>query len=108
MGTKNKPGKFDCYSAAKVDEPMFILLARDPLAPFLIAIWAQIRVDLGEDPNKVAEARQCADDCVKYLRENYPEKVERLKLIGERLTEMTDCGYGLPEQAIKIMHGEDT
>lgn len=31
MGTKNNPGKFDCYDAALPDEPMFVLLARDPV-----------------------------------------------------------------------------
>ena len=29
MGTKNNPGKFDCYEHAKPDEPMFVLLGRD-------------------------------------------------------------------------------
>ena len=26
MGTKNNPGKFDCYANAKPDEPLFVLL----------------------------------------------------------------------------------
>lgn len=26
MGSKNNPGKYDCYEAADPDEPMFILL----------------------------------------------------------------------------------
>ena len=43
MGSKNKPGKFDCYANALPDEPMFILLGRDKLAPFLTQIWAMIR-----------------------------------------------------------------
>ena len=30
MGTKNRPGLFDCYDAALPDEPSFHLLARDP------------------------------------------------------------------------------
>jgi len=40
MATKNNPGKFDCYANALRDEPMFILLARDPLAPELVEEWA--------------------------------------------------------------------
>lgn len=40
MGTKNNPGKFDCYENAKPDEPMFVLLARDDLAPHLTRLWA--------------------------------------------------------------------
>jgi hypothetical protein len=43
MGTKLKPGKFDCYDAAKDDEPMFTLLARDPLAPWLVEMWADMK-----------------------------------------------------------------
>lgn len=44
MGTKNKPGKYDCYANAEPDEPMFVLLARDPLAPFLVSLWAKMRM----------------------------------------------------------------
>lgn len=61
MGTKNNPGRFDCYDAADPDEPMFVLLARDPLAPMLVERWARIRRDeMDEDPAKVAEAFDCA------------------------------------------------
>jgi hypothetical protein len=31
MGTKNNPGSYDGHKAAESDEPMFVLLARDPL-----------------------------------------------------------------------------
>lgn len=64
MGTKNKPGKFDCYAAAHPDEPMFVLLGRDPLAPFLVDEWAHQRAATREmtEQNiaKVNEARECA------------------------------------------------
>lgn len=43
MGTKLNPGKFDCHASAGADEPLFTLLARDPLAPFLTSIWAAVR-----------------------------------------------------------------
>jgi hypothetical protein len=43
MGTKNNPGRFDCYRAAEPEEPMFVLLARDPLAGFLVSIWSSVR-----------------------------------------------------------------
>lgn len=45
MGTKNKPSEFDAYEKALPDEPMFTLLARDPLAPFLVSIWGSIRMN---------------------------------------------------------------
>ena len=65
MATKNNPGKFDCYENAKPDEPMFVLLARDKDAPALVDRWADKREAEGEDAEKVAEARLCAD----YMRE---------------------------------------
>jgi hypothetical protein len=44
MGTKNNPGKWDCYHNAEPDEPMFTLLARDRLAGHLVSIWSKIRM----------------------------------------------------------------
>lgn len=69
MGTKEKPGIFDCYHAAAPDEPMFVLLARDIRAPVLVEEWARQRTDLvrsGARPNtpdeweKIQEAWACA------------------------------------------------
>jgi len=60
MGTKNNPGDFDCYTNADPDEPMFILLGRDPLAPLLVEIWADVRAALVGGGPKIAEARNCA------------------------------------------------
>ena len=62
MGTKNNPGDYDCYQKAEADEPMFVLLARDRYAPILVMLWAELREAAGEDPDKVQEARDCADD----------------------------------------------
>ena len=61
MGTKNNPGKFDCYANAGPDEPMFVLLGRDPMAPELVRAWADWREGEGEDPGIVEEARECAE-----------------------------------------------
>ena len=67
MGTKNNPGRFDCYGNADADEPMFILLARDIDAPTIVEEWASMRaarVRIGEKPETdllmVDEARECA------------------------------------------------
>ena len=69
MGTKNTPGAFDCYDNALPDEPMFVLLARDPSAPELVRAWATRRhqaVSRGERPIDdmlmVDEAYRCARD----------------------------------------------
>ena len=61
MGTKNTPGRFDCYANAEPDEPMFILLGRDPMAGALVLEWAELRKARGEDPEKLAEAIACAE-----------------------------------------------
>jgi hypothetical protein len=60
MGTKNNPGKFDCYENAEPDEPMFILLGRDKHAPLLVRLWADLRAMEDEFGPKVDEARVCA------------------------------------------------
>ena len=61
MGTKNNPGKYDCYANAEPDEPMFVLLARDVRAPVLVRMWAEMSRLKGTAPEKVTEADQCAD-----------------------------------------------
>jgi hypothetical protein len=63
MGTKNNPGKYDCYTKAEPDEPMFVLLARDEHAPILVRMWVLLKESRGdgEVPPKIAEALRCAD-----------------------------------------------
>lgn len=68
MGTKNNPGDFDCYANADPDEPMFILLGRDPFAPMLVEFWAQLRADAGDAPEKVSEAKACSVAMREYLK----------------------------------------
>lgn len=61
MGTKVTPGTYDCYAKAAPDEPMFTLLGRDIHAADLVEQWARRAELAGEDPAKVAEARECAN-----------------------------------------------
>ena len=66
MGTKNNPGAFDCYANAEPDEPMFVLLGRDPLAPLLVMMWASMRLERADfeptdaEAAKIREAFVCA------------------------------------------------
>ena len=60
MGTKNNPGKFDCYEKAEPDEPVFVLLARDPRAALLVRLWAELALTDGQPSEKVDEAFNCA------------------------------------------------
>jgi hypothetical protein len=77
MGTKDKPAPFDCYANALPDEPMFILLARDPDFQRLVEEWAhqrQLDIRCGERPmsdmDMVCEAYKCAADGAQWRREN--------------------------------------
>lgn len=61
MGTKNNPGKFDCYAKAHPDEPMFTLLGRDPVAPVLVRMWITLRsrtADGEREREKLQEAHE--------------------------------------------------
>ncbi len=72
MGTRNKPGKWDCYSKLEPDEPHFVIMGRDPSASLLISLWAMLReqsiscVDTSNEGEKIEEARECSRDCLKY------------------------------------------
>lgn len=81
MGTKNNPGKFDCLSKAEPDEPMFVLLGRDPAAPILINLWADIRSRMGEEQEKVEEACACAEACMKWLYDHDKKGVFEAALV---------------------------
>lgn len=77
MSTKNSPGKFDRYTKAMPDEPMFVLLARDPHAPDLVRDWAIERAEaiaLGKRPpldvTMVVEAFECADHMERWRARN--------------------------------------
>lgn len=72
MATKENPGAFDCYANALPDEPMFILLARDPSAPLLVERWAIDRdaaILRGERPAGDMAAVREAGACAAAMRE---------------------------------------
>lgn len=71
MGTKNKPGSYDCYENAHPDEPMFVLLGRDPAAAAIVRLWTSLRERLGEkDIGMLAEASACANAMEAWAREH--------------------------------------
>jgi hypothetical protein len=79
MGTKLLPGEFDCYHNAEADEPMFVLLARDPSAPETVRMWANLREHLiysGKKPESdramIEEALACADAMEEWRKKNRP------------------------------------
>lgn len=70
MGTKDNPGKFDCYANAAPDEPMFILLARDKHAPTLVWLWATLRELDGESEETIGEARACCVEMMEWASDH--------------------------------------
>lgn len=88
MGTKNDPGAFDCYANAHPDEPMFVLLGRDKHAPLLVRLWVEMRAIDGEDPTKLDEATQCAEDMKmwrRHIQAKAGDAIESLVAECERL-----------------------
>jgi len=72
MGTKLNPGQFDCYDRALPNEPRFTFLARDPMAPDLIEMWADLRlreIKLKKRPRSDGPQLQEARDCAKAMRQ---------------------------------------
>lgn len=79
MATKSNPGAFDCYQKAEPTEPMFILLARDAGAPWLVETWAKQRladIEAGRRPptdiSQCLEALDCAHQMRAWREKNRP------------------------------------
>lgn len=84
MGTKNDPGKFDCYAKLEPDEPYFLVMGRDPLAPAMVRFWAegraeQIRTGLKPETDRpmVDEAFECANKMNLWRAERLRKQLER-------------------------------
>lgn len=84
MGSKNKPGAFDCYGKAEPDEPYFTLLGRDPAAWIVVRFWAALRDELDlldEEKDQIMEAAKCAEDMREFAKSKGKE--ERCIEIGD-------------------------
>jgi hypothetical protein len=99
MGTKNNPGSYDCYRNAEPDEPVFVLLGRDPNAPTAVRKWAEQRkrmIDIGLKPESdlpmVREAMECAITMDQYRTQREQAKAEA----AQTASELTDAAYGTP------------
>ncbi len=100
MGTKNDPGAHDCYAAAHPDEPMFILLGRDPVAPLLVRLWAELRGEMtkGLPTAQRDEAVRCSDVMHEWARDHgktnqLSEARMRLVTFAKRAVEQGIHGY---------------
>lgn len=70
MGTKKNPSPYDCYTKALPNEEMFVLLARDRLAPAVVRYWIELKIANGHDKDdpKMIEAGECADRMEEWYR----------------------------------------
>ena len=84
MATKSNPGRFDCYAAARPDEQMFVLLDRDPIAPFLVSIWSKVRMGDPEAARAVFES-MLASVAPRYCM--HPD--------AEKASEAMDCALAM-------------
>jgi len=69
MGTKECPGKFDCYAKAKPDEPYFTLIARDPTMGAVLMLWNVLRErTCGQDAasEQSTEAHECSIAAIRH------------------------------------------
>lgn len=57
MATKND---CKCLQNAADDEPIFVLRAKDKLAPLVVRTWVHLATAEGTPHGKVAEALECA------------------------------------------------
>lgn len=87
MGTKENPGAFDCYSRAEPNEPMFVLLGRDPATTILVDAWIALRAD--GDPAKLEEAKACADAAYTWLMNS--EKRGEWRAVKDRWLKLSDA-----------------
>ncbi len=86
MATKNNPGKFDCYTDAEPDEPMFVLLGRDPCAGALVFLWSVLRVAINKntlEDAQIAEALECANAMSTWAADQ--DKSEQLQAVRDIL-----------------------
>lgn len=76
MSTKDMAGAYDCYESAEQNEPMFVLLARDPQAPDTIRWWVEERQLYGtgfvEETDQEREALAVALQMEEWRKINRP------------------------------------
>lgn len=60
-----------CLNKASYDEPVFVLRAKDPIAPMAIRHWATMAIPAHES-EKIAMAFNIADEMDEWRRQNVP------------------------------------
>jgi len=95
MGTKNNPGKFDCYANAAPDEPLFVLRATDIAAPETVRFWTLLRELLGKaHTEKLDEAYACA-----LAMHSFRQRVK-----GEESFSFPETDLDVPQTIVSLVH----
>ncbi len=71
MATKHTDG---CFQKAEDDEPLFTLLARDPMASVLVQIWATSCEAMGQPEHRSEEANKVAEAMDAWRAKNRPNR----------------------------------
>ena len=87
MSTKLNPGQYDCYARLSDDEPYFVLRAKDPHAPALVELWANLRISEFGWTAKFDEALKCAAQMREWQRR---KEVEPLGMLSHDKTNVKD------------------
>lgn len=70
MATKEVELETGCLSKVDGDEPVFVLRAKDTMAPTVVRIWAMFADIAGVFPAKTDEARELAHQMDVWQREH--------------------------------------
>lgn len=92
MGTKERPGAYNCYGAAAPNEHTFTLRSTDPYASYLVLLWAAAR------DHSVAEMQSAfqalATTVVNDKRDNRPDKTEEARRCAAAMIAWPACAQG--------------
>jgi hypothetical protein len=100
MGTKSNPGTYNCIEKAEDDEPVFVLLARDPVAPTIVRLWAHFAEVHGHhDLAKVDDAIQVAGNMDNWRAVNRPSPGPTPNALAKALLESQFAVYAFSGEA---------
>lgn len=86
MATKDNPGKYDCYSKAAPDEPLFTLRGKDPSAPYFVQMWTASRMGNKEAVHNMVEMMFHDNDVLARVSTDEHDKLKEAKAVaGEML-----------------------
>lgn len=95
-----------CLSKAGDDEPLFVLRAKDPLAPTVVRAWASTATLADLHAEKLDEALECADAMDEWRHARYPDKEAELPPLDGAWHEITTHHTNECNKAITISADE--